>query len=165
MSKKTDTKAAIEQKPTEVKEIPDDANRQSIIDTLNDLGAEPDVSKSTFDLTMDLQSHVKTMRKSIVTQEVDRSKVWLKSIKTQTNLTDEDFLLRLHSMGVADIYLSEHAAGDRRFYVFNDIDATLTKEQVESRVRFSGINPLATKEIFRRVFKRPEHMKRARNSR
>ncbi len=69
-----------------------------------------------------------------------------------TNLSDKDFLMRLFKLGIAKIYIGRQWDKTRKqeWYLFADRDADLKDNQIHERIRFSGINPVATEDLFKR---------------
>jgi hypothetical protein len=136
------------------KETVVDANRQSIIDMLTDMGVAIDDSKSTEALTADLKSHVFRQNKRLQEKESNIYGARLTGIKDKTNLSDDAFILKLIMMGVPDMYLISHRRSGVSSYLFNDGDAKLSDKQIWEKIRHSGINPQSTLEVFTKPFKR-----------
>lgn len=153
--KKVEAIESVEAVKEEVKESAVDLNRQTIIDALSELGVEIDSEKSTQQLTEDLRSHVISLNKKIGAREVDRVMVRVKSLRGVTNLKDEEFLARLVSMGIQDLYLISHDKNGSPFFLFTDEDAKLSDKQIHEKVRFSHINPVDTNSLFTKKIKRP----------
>lgn len=132
-----------------------DLNRKIIIDALKDLGVDVDEKKTTQQLTENLRDHVLRLNKQVVAKEVNLINVRVKSLRSITNLRDEEFLARLVSLGVQDLYLIEHNRSGTPFFLFRDEDKTLTDKQIWEKIRFSHINPVDTASLFTKKIKRP----------
>ena len=138
-----------------------DENRDSILQIFKDMGITVDEKRSTIDLTMDLQKHVMKLNGQVNTKQSDIFTARLNSIKPHTNLTDDEFILRLIMLGIQDRYIIGNMKNKVMHYLFSDSDSKLTDKLIHQKVRFSGINPMSTNELFTRKIKRPDGMRGA----
>ncbi len=146
---------------TPVAPIEIDANRQSILNIFADMGIEPDATKSTTELTADLQKHVLKMHSSHIAKQVSLANADLNSVKGKTNLSNDEFILRLLNLGIPKRYLLSHRVGQSQVYIFTDTDKGLSDKKIWEKVRFSNFNPTSSNELFTRKLKRPSWVKTA----
>lgn len=128
--------------------------KENVLLALKELGVDGDASKDYDDLVQDLISHSTRVHNSFVDKTAKQLKSKLDFIKKMTNLRDDAFISRLISLGIHDFYLCPIQKGNLTFFIFTDDDAHLSDRDIWSKIRASGVNPIATNDIFTRKFKR-----------
>lgn len=133
-----------------------DETRQTVIKTLTDIGVKVDEAKSTKELLNDLSLHLIEFNNKSINSEVDLIKTRVRSIKDHTNLSSEEFIARLITLGVPEFYLTKLEKNGQPWFLFSDGDEKLSDKDIWHKIRFSNVNPIATTSLFNKKIKRPE---------
>lgn len=142
--------------------------REALIEKLAELGFVGGEKLTDGELIDKIQDLALSKHRSAINEEADLIAIKMAGLFSDSVITDMDFKLRLFEYGIPKMYI----------HLFNDTHANLVQPKYEKRtdeetgkeiremvgynmepiwkiIRFSGINPLSTEEIFKSRIKEP----------
>lgn len=119
-----------------------DSNIVELRRDLDLLGIKYVTTDSVADLARKLSSAAKRINEKNISAEADSAELKIKRYLASSNLTSEDLVSKIVLCGIPQFYVepkrdtSNPKSG--KYYIFEDSDVNLTKEDLWEKVRFSG---------------------------
>jgi hypothetical protein len=157
----------VKPKPPEDKTIDDqdvaiDSAKQDVLDLLKDMGIEADASKSMGELIGYLRKHTQELEDKVIAIEAGYIEQTVNKMKGNTNISNEEFLRKLAMLGVQPLYVQPFRPKGLEYdtYLFNEVDVERflampdeqASEEIWSKIRFSGIEPVSRYKLFQQSF-------------
>jgi len=147
----TGTAASIETRASDAAvDSKENQRKLDLIAGLKQFGIDGDASKTSDELMKELIEAGASIKRTFSHTEEDKLKSEVANYKTDTNLTNDNFIARLIKLGVPKLYVTRQSDknGKVQWYLFNDVDKELTDDMIWFRINNSGINPLKPQELF-----------------
>jgi len=136
-----------------------DPAREILQSSLKELGIPFKENESFLELAKKLNRKTSDIAKLEADSKLSRKEIGLRDYAKNSNLTNKEFISKCFAWGIPDFYLDaieETRNGRKSFwYILTDSDASLTKDQLMSKIRSAGVNHInviaASKAISARV--------------